>query len=64
MSKFFCSVPTHNKKMSLLSGVMHNKVLHFFVVCRLITKKCIKKICGAQHTSYVNFKQEIVFNNF
>ena len=27
-------------------------------------EKHITKICGAQHKSYVNFRREIVFNNF
>ena len=39
----FRSALTHYKKMSILSGVMHNKVLHFFVVRRHITKNTIQK---------------------
>ena len=62
-ASIFHSVLTITKK-SILSGVMHNKVLHFFVVCWSITKKRITKICGAQHKLYVNFRWEIVFNNF
>ena len=50
--------------MSILFGVMHNKVLLFFVVCQHIMKKCITKICGTQHKSYVKFRWEILFNNF
>ena len=60
----FCSVPMHYEEMSLLSGVMHNKVLHSFVVHGHIMKKYITKICDTQHKSYVIFRQEIVFNNF
>ena len=52
------SVLMHYKKMSILSGVIHNKVLHFLVLCRHISKKSL------QHKSYANFRWEIVFNNF
>ena len=50
--------------MSIVSGVMHSKVLHFFCSVPAHYEKCISKICGTQHKSYVNFRQEIVFNNF
>ena len=39
----FHSAPTHYKKMSILSGVMHNKILQFFVVRRRITKNALQK---------------------
>ena len=44
MHPFFCSVPIfcsalrHYKKMSLVSSVLYNKLLHFFVVHWCITK--------------------------
>ena len=49
MRPFLCNAPifrsalTHYKKMSILSGVMHNKVLYFFVVCWHITKNALQK---------------------
>ena len=43
MHPFFRNVPTHYKKMSILFGVMHKKVLHFFVVHQRIMKNALQK---------------------
>ena len=62
--QIFCSAPTHYKKMLILSGVMHRKVLHFFVVCQCITKNELQKYVVHSINHMLNFRWEIVFNNF
>ena len=44
--------------------VLYKQGIAFFCSALAHYEKPITKICGAQHKSYVNFRWEIVFNNF
>ena len=70
MRPFFCnapifrSAPMHYKKNVDTFWCYAQQGIAFFCSAPAHYEKHITKICGAQHKPYVNFRWEIVFNNF